>query len=663
MQFLTSRFGGSIVLIFAFLSFSIHLSFAPPCAGQPPKIQDALAIRPSQKDIQYDTPEVGEIESCRIEKSSEKFKIPGWVLYDGGGRILRQFFDVNQDGSLDQWSYFKDGIEVYRDVDSDYDKQADQFRWLGTAGIRWGKDENKDGQIDTWVMISASEVTEEVFQAIRTADAGRFRRLLLTSNELKALNLGESMTAEVSNRVRQASAKFDSFAKSQDSISDRSVWMHLGSNRPGLVPKGQEGIEADVVILDHASAVVQTGNAFQQISMGTILRVDDNLWRVIELPQIVKDGEIVQNGGVFYPNNALASTNAEIANASDPAAEEMTELFAEFDALEKQIGATRSKSEIAKLEEQRTGLLMKLALASPEIDDKKNWVRQMADMATSAFQSDSFPNAIEVLESKIDELKRARVEDEIPYIRWRIIYAKFHKGHQGDSRQRNEANEKYLKDLEQFTNDFPKSNFAADAMLQLGLTAEAMDRDDPDTAVEWYTKCQTNFPNTIYGKKADGALLRLTGTGKPIRLAGNTISGQTLDIQSSDFRGKVIVVHYWETWCDTCIGDFEELQRLLAKYKEQLVVVGANLDQETQQAKDYLNKNRSINWPQLHSPGGVDKSALAIQLGVATIPMTILIDQRGNLVEGNIAVGDLDREIQRLIRRDGSQADRSGTRR
>jgi hypothetical protein len=43
--------------------------------------------------------------------------------------------------------------------------------------------------------------------------------------------------------------------------------------------------------------------------------------------------------------------------------------------------------------------------------------------------------------------------------------------------------------------------------------------------------------------------------------------------------------------------------------------------------------------------------------------MTLLIDQRGNLVEGNIAVGDLDREIQRLIRRDGSQADRSGTRR
>ena len=46
-----------------------------------------------------------------------------------------------------------------------------------------------------------------------------------------------------------------------------------------------------------------------------------------------------------------------------------------------------------------------------------------------------------------------------------------------------------------------------------------------------------------------------------------------------------------------------------------------------------------------------------MQLGIATLPMTLLLDQRGNLVEGNISVDDLDREIQRLIRRaGGSQA-------
>ncbi len=50
----------------------------------------------------------------------------GWVVRDPHGQILREFVDTNGDNVVDRWSYFKDGIEVYRDIDSNYNGKADQ---------------------------------------------------------------------------------------------------------------------------------------------------------------------------------------------------------------------------------------------------------------------------------------------------------------------------------------------------------------------------------------------------------------------------------------------------------------------------------------------------------------------------------------------------------
>ena len=55
-------------------------------------------------------------------------------------RDLRKFVDTNDDNVVDQWSYYKDGVEVYRDIDSNYNGKADQYRWFHTGGSRWGLD-------------------------------------------------------------------------------------------------------------------------------------------------------------------------------------------------------------------------------------------------------------------------------------------------------------------------------------------------------------------------------------------------------------------------------------------------------------------------------------------------------------------------------------------
>ncbi len=92
------------------------------------------------------------------------------------------------------------------------------------------------------------------------------------------------------------------------------------------------------------------------------------------------------------------------------------------------------------------------------------------------------------------------------------------------------------------------------------------------------------------------------------------------------------------------------MQRLRAKYRDELVIVGVNIDDEIKAAQDVLGRNKSVVWTQLHEPGGMLESPLAQQLGVTTLPLTVLVDKEGKLVDSNITVIDLDRGIQRLQR-------------
>src|SRR6185295_13266615 len=139
---------------------------------------------------------------------------------------LRNFTDTNGDGVVDQWSYYKDGLEIYRDVDGDFDGKADQCRWFNTAGTRWGIDRDEDGRIDTWKVISAEEVTAEVVAALRDRDVHRFERLLLSTKELQALGAGPELTAELTKKLAAASKNFRELQSTQSAVTAETKWLY-----------------------------------------------------------------------------------------------------------------------------------------------------------------------------------------------------------------------------------------------------------------------------------------------------------------------------------------------------------------------------------------------------------------------------------------------------
>jgi hypothetical protein len=111
------------------------------CQADKPSVEFALQLTPVQDDVDYDQPSPRR-PNCVIEAESDG-TATSWVVRNSAGQILRKFQDTNGDNKVDRWCYFKNGIETYRDIDADFNGKADQYRWLGTSGTRWGVDETK----------------------------------------------------------------------------------------------------------------------------------------------------------------------------------------------------------------------------------------------------------------------------------------------------------------------------------------------------------------------------------------------------------------------------------------------------------------------------------------------------------------------------------------
>ena len=96
-----------------------------------PTVEQALNLTPVQAGVDYDRPGPQDIPKCKITAKKINGQV-GWIVEGPDGAILRKFVDTNGDNVVDQWSYYKDGVEVYRDIDSNFNGKADQHRWFNT---------------------------------------------------------------------------------------------------------------------------------------------------------------------------------------------------------------------------------------------------------------------------------------------------------------------------------------------------------------------------------------------------------------------------------------------------------------------------------------------------------------------------------------------------
>jgi len=606
---------------------------AAAALGATPTAERALSLTPVQAHVDYEMPSAEEMEKCKVEVTTQP-GLAGWEVFNDKNQLLRRFVDTNGDKKIDRWCYFKDGLEVYRDVDSDFNEKADQYRWLGTSGSRWGLDPNEDGRIDSWKTISPEEVTAEVVAALRHQDLDRFQRILLTEAELQELGLGDDRSDEIRKRIDDAGRQFAKFAADNRLVGEHSRWIHFGAQRPGIIPAGTAGSSKDLLIYDNAAAIIETDGKHGQVIVGTLVHVG-NGWRVIDLPT----GEA--SAGFFTSISGRTPSDVQAETGLD---RQMQELLSELEEIDQQF-ASAAAGEVGPLNRRRADVLEKLAANADTQKERDTWVRQFADTVSAASQSGSFPGGVERLQTMLRGLDRSRDGDDlVAFVQFRYLSSDYAQKMQSPDADFAKIQEWWLENLQSFVKLYGSSPEAAEVMLQLAIAQEFAGKQSE--AAQWYGRIVKDFPESKLADKAQGAKWRLESVGKPISLQGKTVDGKMLDIER--LKGRVVLIHYWATWCEPCKQDIEVIKKLYAKSDNQkFVPIGINLDHDRQAVERYLRENR-LPWPQLFEEGGLD-SRLANELGVLTLPTMLLIDQKGNVARRNIHSGELGTEIERLL--------------
>ncbi len=633
----SQRWTTTALALFASVAVSLAAATAHAAA---PSAEQALQLTPIQKDVDYSQPTREEAAKCAIHAAKIDGMV-GWLVEDPAGLTLRRFLDTNGDNVVDLWAYYKDGLEVYRDIDSDFNGKADQYRWYNTGGSRWGMDSNEDGRIDTWKSISAEEATAELVAALATRDVERFARLVLTPNELDSLGLGEAKTKQLAEKLNGLAKRFQQVAAEQKKIGANTKWLQFSATQPGVVPAGTDGSKQDIRVYENVMAILQTGNDHGQLQVGTLVEVGP-VWRIIDLPSLGGDGQTdTASGALFFQSPRVDRQPA----ASGAPSEEMQQALAELEKADAAAAQATTPEEVAQSHARRADLLESIASRTDKPEDRAQWLRQLADTVSAAVQSGTYPAGVERLDALCKKLEQSPQDKElVAYIRFRQLTADYGRSIQAPSADFARIQTDWLKKLEDYVSTFPKSPDTAEAMLQLAIAQEFAGQEEE--AKKWYGHIVSSFSDSPAARKAAGAIRRLDSVGKTLDLQGRNAAGGTVSL--ADYRGKIVLIQYWATWSEPCKQDVATLKDLLAKYgRSGFVIVGVNLDGSPKEMADFVKQN-SVSWPQIFEEGGQD-SRPATELGILTLPTMLLLDQQGRVVNRNIQAAEVEREIKRLL--------------
>ncbi len=98
-------------------------------------------------------------------------------------------------------------------------------------------------------------------------------------------------------------------------------------------------------------------------------------------------------------------------------------------------------------------------------------------------------------------------------------------------------------------------------------------------------------------------------------------------ISLSKYRGKVVILDFWATWCPPCRRGIPDLIDIQKQYKNKVAVIGVSLDTDTKKNVVPFIKNVGINYPVVYATSKIINDYGNIE----AIPTTFIIDKKGNI--------------------------------
>ncbi len=124
-------------------------------------------------------------------------------------------------------------------------------------------------------------------------------------------------------------------------------------------------------------------------------------------------------------------------------------------------------------------------------------------------------------------------------------------------------------------------------------------------------------------------------------------------VDMTKYKGKVVIVDFWASWCEPCKIELPYLNNLAKKYKgKDVVIVGVNLDEKQADALTFL-KAHPVQLPLAYDGA---KKVLAEKAEIEVMPTSFIIDKNGVIAERHQAFreGDgekIEKEVAELLKK------------
>ena len=203
-----------------------------------------------------------------------------------------------------------------------------------------------------------------------------------------------------------------------------------------------------------------------------------------------------------------------------------------------------------------------------------------------------------------------------------------------------------------------KTDDVAQILVMKAMLYVQVIKDDPK-AVAVLTELKTDFPDTTLGKKADGMITALSKQEDAQKIQNGMVAGtqfpdfaeKDLDgkpLSVANYKGKLVMVDFWATWCGPCVGELPNVQKIYEKYHAKgFEIIGVSLDKDKDKLTAFI-KEKNMAWPQYFDGQGW-QNKLAVQYGVESIPATFLLDKNGKIIAKDLRGEALDAAVAKAL--------------
>ena len=203
-----------------------------------------------------------------------------------------------------------------------------------------------------------------------------------------------------------------------------------------------------------------------------------------------------------------------------------------------------------------------------------------------------------------------------------------------------------------------KSEAAAQILLaKANLYTQVL--KEPEKAADVLKQFQHDFPEVQINGNTDKLIEDLQRAAEVKKIQSSLVEGTPFpgfdekDINGkplsiANYKGKVVLVDFWATWCPLCLVELPNVMATYKKYHDQgFEVIGISLDEDRQQLEKFL-KAKAMTWPQ-YNDGLYWKTKLAVKYGIEQLPSNYLLDGKGTIIGRNLMGDALEAAVAKAL--------------